>query len=507
MASTQTIVGTWKVASRWVMGQIQGINIKYIRRGRVKRARDIPRTIYIIGCQKNATVRNENENTTTKTIKKNKKEASTRTTKRDCFREERERERERERDVTIYFTVATAPMIFTISILVVISSCLYWLYKYVRGPAYIPGMVKETATKSTATSSSTSSASTFDDPSLYSKTTESKWIMPDGVEIYFFPPSKVTSSSSSVAQAILCVHGGPSMAPEKPWEVCHQLSDVYLYHCRGCGQSTRPIMEFPSKGMWPGIQILAQTLGIATQVGDIERIRRRLNVPKLDLVGHSFGGFLATLYTCEFPEHVRSLTLLTPASVLILPPPKGSPDLFQVMGDRIRAHQDYHRTKYPEDQEDYVAEYEAFFKRYLDFSNFPKETEETLQQRQFEFAFQYARAYQDIGDTADMKLTSVSFPPIDTMGGMAHFAQFISMGMEHNYLPICKEMIVKADLKIPVSIVHGEKDMLPESCSQQYQEIFPMASFEVIPDERHFLMDHPRVIEIIKETIDKASSD
>jgi pimeloyl-ACP methyl ester carboxylesterase len=44
--------------------------------------------------------------------------------------------------------------------------------------------------------------------------------------------------------------------------------------------------------MRPGMKILEETLGIGAQVADLERIWRRLCVEKLDLVGHSFGGFI-----------------------------------------------------------------------------------------------------------------------------------------------------------------------------------------------------------------------
>ncbi len=55
------------------------------------------------------------------------------------------------------------------------------------------------------------------------------------------------------------------------------------------------------------MQTLEQTLGISAQVADIERIRRILGEEKLIMVGHSFGGFLASLYAAEFPEHVARM--------------------------------------------------------------------------------------------------------------------------------------------------------------------------------------------------------
>ena len=358
---------------------------------------------------------------------------------------------------------------------------------------YEPGMVAQAA----ASTNSSSNRDSFDDPSLYSKTTKSKWVLPNNIELFYFPPGKVTSGGpsknlKSQRRPILCLHGGPSIAPTEPWKLCNQFPDAYLYHSRGCGQSTRPLLEVPSKSMWPGVKILEETLGIGAQVADVERIRRRLDVPQLDLIGHSFGALIATLYASEFPHHVRSLTLLAPAALLIMPPPKDVPDFFDVMGDRIRAQKH-------ENTELHVAEYEAFRKRYFDFSNFSQETEMTLQQKQIDFAVHYGRAeaFTTTGPTA-------AIPSKDSVGGMATFAQFLSMGLDHNFIPACKKLLDKANVAIPVAIVHGENDMMPESATRKYQEIFPQAFFEVIPGEGHFLFDHPRVVEIVKETLEKA---
>ncbi|GEM_PF-6129030 len=49
-------------------------------------------------------------------------------------------------------------------------------------------------------------------------------------------------------------------------------------------------------------------------VADLERLRNRLGLERVDLVAHSLGGIITTAYARQYPERVRSLSLLaTPA--------------------------------------------------------------------------------------------------------------------------------------------------------------------------------------------------
>ncbi|QES04376.1 alpha/beta hydrolase [Streptomyces venezuelae] len=50
------------------------------------------------------------------------------------------------------------------------------------------------------------------------------------------------------------------------------------------------------------------------QVGDVEALRVHLGLDRIDLLGHSAGGNLATLYAAAHPERVRSLVLVTSAA-------------------------------------------------------------------------------------------------------------------------------------------------------------------------------------------------
>lgn len=353
------------------------------------------------------------------------------------------------------------------------SGLLYWCYKKFREAPYKPGMVGDAA-----------ETEGFDDATLYSKTTADRWYLPGGVELFFFPPSV----SSPDKPPVLALHGGPAIAPKNTWKIASQIPNLYLFHARGCGHSSRPHTKFPTPGMWPGIKIMEQELGIGMQVGDVERIRRRLGVGKLDLVGHSFGGFMATLYAAEFPQHVRSLTLLVPATVLVLPSKDG--DLFRMVEDKLKER----------GNEEHVKEFRAFMKQYLDFGSLPKETDATLAMRQAGFAKHYYRAVQGTDDDGQNK-------PVhpELIGGMACFATFMSMGMEHDYVKPLKERL--AHTTFPVAIVHGSNDLIPVTGSQKYIDLFTegQVEFHTISDADHELFEFAQVADIVNKTIARAT--
>lgn len=71
---------------------------------------------------------------------------------------------------------------------------------------------------------------------------------------------------------------------------------LFFYDQRGCGHSNGT--EDTTK------------LTMRNFVDDLENIRLALNLEKLNLLGHSFGGLLAMYYSIEFPERVESLILV-----------------------------------------------------------------------------------------------------------------------------------------------------------------------------------------------------
>lgn len=198
---------------------------------------------------------------------------------------------------------------------------------------------------------------------------------------------------------------------------------------------------------------LDQTLGLGAQVADIERIRRILGEEKLILIGHSFGGFLASLYAAEFPEYVAALILVAPADVLKMPAEDGG--LFALVRERL-----------PEDMR---PAYDDWQKRYFDYGAIFSKSEAELAALNDEFKpFYYAAA------------PNSSFPEQGKTGGWVAHAIYMSMGQRHDYRAAIKNVTA------PVLVIHGSDDLQSEEASRAYAEAFPNAQIRVIEGAAHF---------------------
>jgi proline iminopeptidase len=242
------------------------------------------------------------------------------------------------------------------------------------------------------------------------------------------------------------------------------LTNEYRFHYyaqRGCGESTRPVDRFTSSNMYENMQTLDQTLGLGAQIADIERIRQILGEEELILVGHSWGGFLASLYAAEFPEHVEALILVSPANTLVMPQPEADSDLFASV-----------RAQLPADQQ---VEFDAFMDEYMDFNSLFEKSEADLVAMNEKFG----EYYIGIMD-ADLEAVETDLPEQGRPGGWMVWAQYVSMGQRHDYRPAL------AGVDVPVLVIHGTDDLQSEAASRMYADAFPNAEFATIQKASHF---------------------
>lgn len=333
-------------------------------------------------------------------------------------------------------------IIVAILLVVVIGGGL-WFWNALQQPLYEPGMVRAGQNLRAPLTRSAPEQSADKD----------FWNVENDIKLFHF--------ADGAGPNVLVIHGGPGMPFTEPIAGFKPLTNSYrfqYYDQRGAGKSTRPIDKFTSSNYYENMQTLDRTLGMGAQVADIERIRQILGDDKIILVGHSFGGFLATLYATEFPEHVKALVLISPAEMLIMPPESGGL---------------YEQVK-PVLPESMKAQYDAFLKRYLDFGNLFTHTEADLAAMNREFTPYYEAAVKAKGYSIPASNASTD------NGGWMVMAMYLSMGTKHDYRSALKSV------NAPVLVIHGQNDLQPEKASRMYADLFPNAQFQVIQNASHF---------------------
>lgn len=263
--------------------------------------------------------------------------------------------------------------------------------------------------------------------------------------------------SAGGGEDVVYVHGGPGYPPRAVPSGLDSLARthrVHVFHARGCGRSTRPFDTPPAGALYEQIRMVEGRLGLAEQIADIERIRRRLGCERLTLMGHSFGALVAALYAAEFPERVRALVLVSPAPLDVMPTP--GPDLFALVGQRLP----------PEAQ----AEWRAYLRSYFDLPGGIQLGERGLAARYTAFAHWYGRA-------------TASEATLDArdVGGYLTLGSYSSLGQRHDWRAALGRIRARA------VVLHGAADIVPEGETRRFASAIPGAEVQVIADAGHFL--------------------
>jgi len=104
---------------------------------------------------------------------------------------------------------------------------------------------------------------------------------------------------------LVCLPGGPG----RPSGYLGDLGGLaarrrlVLLDARGTGESAVPADP--------------ATYAMDRMTADVEALRVRLGIERLDLLGHSAAGGLAMLYAARYPERIGHLVLVTPSAQLV----------------------------------------------------------------------------------------------------------------------------------------------------------------------------------------------
>ncbi|MCP3928424.1 MAG: alpha/beta fold hydrolase [Bacteroidetes bacterium] len=334
--------------------------------------------------------------------------------------------------------LARKVLIIVFVVLLVLIGIGWFFFNQMNKPLYIPGNL---------------AASNIEVP--VQKGDSAFWDMEEDIRIYHF--------SKGVGTNILSLHGGPGMPWATTLEGFTKLSDQYKFHYydqRGSGRSTRPFDRFETEKFYPNLIKLEGKLGLNAQLKDIERIRQLLGDDKIILVGHSFGGFIGSLYAAEFPEKVKALILVAPANLFKFPAENA--DLFQKIVADL--------------SEEMQEEFHAWQKEYFDYKNIWKKSEKEMQDINGRFAEFYKLALEARG----YEMPDMEYQP-DLIAGWAMHAIYFSMGKKHDY----RDAVSKVD--VPVLVIHGADDIFQsKKASQDVADLFQNGQMEIIENSGHF---------------------
>lgn len=104
---------------------------------------------------------------------------------------------------------------------------------------------------------------------------------------------------------LVMVNGGPGFDHEyvlcsDAWDVLARNRRVVFYDQRGNGRSSALTKE--------------QSCTLADQIADLDALRQQLHAERIDLLGHSWGGYLVMAYANRHPERVAHLMIVDSAA-------------------------------------------------------------------------------------------------------------------------------------------------------------------------------------------------
>lgn len=110
---------------------------------------------------------------------------------------------------------------------------------------------------------------------------------------------------SAAGTPLVVVNGGPGFDHayvhcSSAWDTLALRRRVVFYDQRGNGRSA---------ALRPG-----QSCTLADQIADLEAVRRQVGAGKMDLLGHSWGGYLVMAYAARHPERIRHLMIVDSAA-------------------------------------------------------------------------------------------------------------------------------------------------------------------------------------------------
>jgi proline iminopeptidase len=268
-------------------------------------------------------------------------------------------------------------------------------------------------------------------------------------EIIDYGNSKLHYKTFGKGKPILIINGGPGMECEGFSYLAQKLAIknymAIIYDQRGTGEST--LKEINNK-----------TVTMDLMVDDIEKLRKHLKIKKWVILGHSFGGLMATYYATKHPETIDKIIFSSSGGVDL--------KFLEYVPNRIAAN----LTAMEKDSL-------AFYQRKRDTGD---NSQETIDKR----ANILAKAY--------VYNKSKSSPIAQRMTETNHKINILMyQDMQRIKLDCSKSF---TNFKQPVLILQGKNDIISVETAQEIANAFPNSKLVLMDNCAHYgWIDTPEV--------------
>lgn len=247
--------------------------------------------------------------------------------------------------------------------------------------------------------------------------------------------------SYGTGEPLLVIHGGPGLSMDYllPWlSKLAENRKVIFYDQRGCGKSNSKINE--------------QVINIDTYLKDIESIKDAYQIKKMDILGHSWGGFLAMRYALKDPQSIQSLLLVSsmPAN-----------------SEGINGFLEGFYTR--------MKPYDAEFQEIINSKEF-KEGSPTISEKYYGLIFKTYLYDRSKIDLLNLKLGSKEFVDGIKINNMLTKIFFTP----YNLLDSLKK------LKVRALVIIGENDIVPVQNAQNIADALENSKFLLLKQCGHF---------------------
>jgi pimeloyl-ACP methyl ester carboxylesterase len=249
--------------------------------------------------------------------------------------------------------------------------------------------------------------------------------------------------SDDAPATLVCHPGGPGLSAAYFGDLCELGSAelrVILFNPRGTGDSSSP-----PDGRYE----------LEDYAADLEALRGHLGLERIDLLGHSHGGFVAMIYALSYPECLGRLALVCTA-------PRFSTELREEADAAFAAHRD---QPWFEDAREAQRRRQAW-----EFS--AREEAAALYAREARLWF----AHHGRGTKAFLDEFARQRPDLDAL---RYFND--RLAGSYDLRPRLGE------IEAPTLIVNGERDFFGPRISAQELAVIPHSRVALIPDAGHFV--------------------